>query len=70
MTGHPPDRDDAAHPVFDRLRALAGPLMLLMAALPDLEDAFDADALPISFILERDGNRAAHDPAATPPLHH
>ena len=53
-----------------RLRALASRLELLAVALPDVEDAFDPDALPISFILERDGNRAAHETAAAPPQPH
>ena len=50
-----------------RLRALAGRFAVLTVALPDVQDAFDPDALPISFILERDGNRAAHEIAAAPP---
>jgi hypothetical protein len=50
-----------------RLRALVGRFAVLTSALPDVQDAFDPDALPISFILERDGNRAAHEMAAAPP---
>jgi hypothetical protein len=69
MTDGPGVPAAASHPVFDRLRALAGPLTLLMASLPDLHDAFDADALPISFILERDGNPAAHETLLTLPPH-
>jgi hypothetical protein len=53
-----------------RFRALAGRFAVLTVALPDVQDAFDPDALPISFILERDGNRAAHDIATTPPQSH
>jgi hypothetical protein len=53
-----------------RLRALSGRLAVLTVALPDLRDAFDPDAMPISFILERDGQRAAHETAATPPQPH
>jgi len=49
-----------------RLHALASRFAVLTVALPDVRDAFDPDALPISFILERDGSRAAHEIAATP----
>jgi hypothetical protein len=53
-----------------RLRALAERFAVLTVALPDVQDAFDPDALPISFILERDGNRAAHEITAAPPQPH
>lgn len=53
-----------------RLRPLAGRFAVMTVALPDVLDAFDPDALPISFILERDGNRAAHEIAAAPPQPH
>src|SRR5688572_8839493 len=31
-------------------------LQLLMGAFPDLQDAFDADELPLAFILKRDSH--------------
>jgi hypothetical protein len=34
-----------------RLRELANEVVLLLSAFPDLGDAFDADELPVSFIL-------------------
>jgi hypothetical protein len=42
-----------------RLRELANELRLLLRAFPDLHDAFDADELPVSFIVRRDARRAA-----------
>lgn len=33
-------------------------IRLLTTAIPDLRDAFDADELPIAFILERDFRRS------------
>ena len=53
-----------------RLRAWASRFTVLTGALPDVQDAFDPDALSISFILERDGNRPAHEIAAASPLPH
>jgi len=41
-----------------RLRELANELDLLLRAFPDLHDAFDADELPVSFIVKRDARRA------------
>jgi hypothetical protein len=41
-----------------RLRELATELNILLSAFPDLRDAFDADELPVSFILSRDARRA------------
>jgi hypothetical protein len=41
-----------------RLRELANELDLLLRAFPDLRDAFDADELPVSFIVGRDARRA------------
>jgi hypothetical protein len=41
-----------------RLRELANELDLLLRAFPDLHDAFDADELPVSFIVRRDARRA------------
>ena len=37
-----------------RLRQLLDEFHLLMGAFPDLHDAFDADDLPLAFILRRD----------------
>lgn len=37
-----------------RLRQLLGELHMLMGVFPDLRDAFDADDLPLAFILKRD----------------
>ena len=42
------------HSAAFRLRQLLDELHLLMAAFPDLHDAFDADELPLAFILRRD----------------
>jgi hypothetical protein len=41
-----------------RLRELANELDILLRAFPDLHDAFDADELPVSFIVRRDSRRA------------
>ena len=41
-----------------RLRELANELDILLSAFPDLHDAFDADELPVSFIVRRDARRA------------
>ena len=41
-----------------RLRELANELFALLSAFPDLHDAFDADELPVSFIVRRDARRA------------
>ena len=41
-----------------RLRELANELNILLSAFPDLHDAFDADELPVSFIVKRDARRA------------
>jgi hypothetical protein len=37
-----------------RLRHLLDEFRLLMASFPDLQDSFDADELPLAFILRRD----------------
>ena len=37
-----------------RVRQLLGGLHLLVGSFPDLHDAFDADELPLVFILRRD----------------
>ncbi len=41
-----------------RLREQANELSVLLMAFPDLHDAFDADELPVSFIVKRDARRA------------
>jgi uncharacterized protein (DUF2461 family) len=41
-----------------RLRELANDLHTLLIAFPDLHDAFDADELPVLFIVRRDARRA------------
>ena len=41
------------------LRHLLDEVQLVMAGLPDLHDAFDADDLPLAFILRRDSQLAA-----------
>lgn len=38
----------------DTLRHLLDECHLLMASFPDLQDAFDADELPLAFVLRRD----------------
>ncbi len=42
-----------------RFHALVYELQLLTVAFPHLKDAFDADDLPIPFLLERGAARAA-----------
>lgn len=42
-----------------RLREIAHELRLLVELFPDIEDAFDDDELPVSFILRRDAAAAA-----------
>jgi hypothetical protein len=42
----------------NRFRELAHELHLLLELFPDLDDAFDPDELPVSFILERAGRSA------------
>jgi len=41
-----------------RLRGLANELHTLLIAFPDLHDSFDADELPVSFIVRRGARRA------------
>jgi hypothetical protein len=41
-----------------RLRELANELNILLSGFPDLHDSFDADELPVSFIMRRDARRA------------
>jgi hypothetical protein len=50
-----------------RFKELADELGLLLVSFPDLADAFDADELPVSFILKRDGQRAEAKSARLPP---
>jgi hypothetical protein len=44
-----------------RLRELANELDVLLGAFPDLDDVFDDDELPVSFIVRRDARRARTD---------
>ena len=44
-----------------RLRGLLDEVRMLVGSFPDLQDAFDADELPVSFILQRD-SRHSEDP--------
>jgi hypothetical protein len=41
-----------------RLRQLLDEIQMLTVSFPDLHDAFDADELPIAFILKRDSHRS------------
>jgi hypothetical protein len=41
-----------------RLRQLLGEIHMLMGSFPDLRDTFDADELPLAFILKRDSRRS------------
>lgn len=41
-----------------RIRELVHELDVLLGSFPDLRDAFDADELPVSFIVTRDARRA------------
>lgn len=45
------------HAAALRLRELVDELAMLFSAFPDLHDAFDADELPVSFIMRRDARR-------------
>lgn len=51
------------HAAF-RLRHLLDEFPLPMASFPDLQDAFDADELPLGFILRRDSRLS--DPGIQP----
>jgi hypothetical protein len=42
-----------------RLRELANEFTLILELFPDLGDSFDADELPVSFILKRDSRAEA-----------
>jgi hypothetical protein len=46
-----------------RLRELVDELRMLTAAFPHLRDSFDADELPINFILRRGRDKAEAQPA-------
>jgi hypothetical protein len=46
-----------------RFQELVNELDLLLGLFPDLRDAFDADELPVSFIVKRDARRTAADAA-------
>jgi len=43
-------------------------LNVLLSAFPDLRDAFDADELPVSFIVTRDARRARTKPIRRKPM--
>ena len=43
------------------LHELLDEIQLLTVAFPDVRDAFDADELPIEFILKRDAPRSARE---------
>ena len=45
-----------------RVRQLLDELHLLMVSFPDLNDAFDADELPLAFILRRDSRLMKANP--------
>jgi hypothetical protein len=47
-----------------RLRQLLDEFHLLMGSFPDLHEAFDADELPLAFILRRDSRLT--EPSAEP----
>jgi hypothetical protein len=49
-----------------RFRELTNELHLLLELFPDLDDSFDADELPVSFILKRDARRTDHEPGTIP----
>ena len=51
--------DLAAHGAAVRFHELVDELHLLLTAFPDLNDAFDAGDLPITFLLKRGSRRAA-----------
>jgi hypothetical protein len=54
---------------FDVVLMMSRGFSLLTTAFPDLRDAFDADELPIAFILERDFRRSERwlPPYTNPP---
>jgi hypothetical protein len=54
-----------------RLRQLLDEFRLLIGSFPDLRDAFDADELPLAFILRRDSRltEASAGPRQTFPPH-
>jgi hypothetical protein len=45
-----------------RVRQLLAELQLLVGSFPDLHDAFDADELPLAFILRRDSRLMKRSP--------
>jgi hypothetical protein len=47
------------------LHQLIDEIQLLTVAFPDLRDAFDADELPIAFILKRDAPRSTREDRRT-----
>jgi hypothetical protein len=64
MAKHPSHMLELArHGAAVRLRELIKELDTLLRWFPDLHDAFDADELPVSFIVRRDARRAGAAPA-------
>lgn len=51
-----------------RLRQLLDEFRLLMGSFPDLHDAFDADELPLAFILRRDSRLTEGSPGPPQPF--
>lgn len=49
-----------------RLRELAHEAELLLRLFPDLDDSFDEDELPVSFILTRDARGGKGGPVTLP----
>jgi hypothetical protein len=60
-----PARPATAHRAASGLRHLLDEAQVLMLAVPDLHDAFDADDLPLAFILRRDSQVDAVGPPDT-----
>jgi hypothetical protein len=48
--------DLTKHGASARVRELARELHLILDLFPDIDDAFDPDELPVSFIVRRDAN--------------
>ena len=62
MHEHSPDIAPLTrHRAAFRFRQLLDELHMLMGSFPDLHDAFDADELPLAFILKRDSGPVQPD---------
>jgi hypothetical protein len=58
MNNHSPDMLQLTmRRAVSGVRQLVDKIRILMVSFPDLRDAFDADELPIAFILKRDSQR-------------